>query len=371
MLGELERAKAELVRLAAADGEPGVAALVQLVAFERNRGHDEAAAAFLARAVTMPCSREQMFAIHVHEAELASRANRADDAFGALARAEALAEGMPRAAVLRLWVNEGAVRIRLDRPAEARTWLLRALELAESLGGQESAANCMLNLSLVCQEDGLSDESLLWAGRAVERSALVGAERPLVFSLLHLVTLHIDALRLDDAEAALARLGACLDRLDSDEARYNRHAREAELSLVRRQFQRSLDSAERGLALAAAHPRNEAALRVLRAQALLGLDRTAEALDEARCARATLAALGADGDAEEALAVAARAQRRLGADGAERRELRALSAPCSFAAALEKALADGDEGERGRWRAAAAHLATHARWKAELDAREA
>jgi tetratricopeptide (TPR) repeat protein len=367
MLGELDRARAELERLSETPGEPGVAALLLLVSFERNRGHDDAASAALARALAREASREQRLVMHLQAAELASRAARAEEALASLASAEALADGAPQSLVLRLWADEGAVRFRLDRHEEARQWLQRALDLAERTGALEMAANCMLNLSLTCDELGESDEALRWAENAVERSALVGAERQHVFSLLHLATILLDALRLDESEATLARLADGLARLDSDEARYICSARQAELSLARGRHAQALEVIERGASLAAEHPRHSAGFQVLRAHALIGLSRPAEAYDEAVDARAKLRALGADVDAEEALALAARALRQLGREGAERGELRMLQTPRAFAAALEKTLDASNLRERNEWRAAAARLAQHARWRAELD----
>jgi serine/threonine-protein kinase len=369
MLGELERARRELVRLSDAPGEAGVAALVLLVAFERNRGHDEAASAALAKALTRERSKEQRLLLHLQEAELASRAGRADEALAALARAEALAADIPQWLLLRLLLEEGNVRLQLDRMEEARGWLQRAMDLADELGAQELAAKCMHNLSLVCVELGEPDQSLRWSERAVERAALIGADRPHVFALLNLSGLLVDALRLDDAESVLVRLAESLDRLDSDEARYNCRAREAEVALARGQFDRALRAIEDGLQLAAAHPRNQAGFRVLRAQCLLGLHRVEEALEDARRSRAALAAVGAECDAEEALAIAARALRELSLDGDEREELRKIAAPRTFAAALEKLSEATDDAERARWRDSAQRLAQHARWRAELDSR--
>jgi tetratricopeptide (TPR) repeat protein len=286
----------------------------------------------------------------------------------ALERAETLAEGAPRSALLRLWATEGAVRYRLDRPAEAAVWIERALGLAEELGSQEIAANCMLNLSLVCDELGSPDESLRWAERAVERSQLIGADRQLAFSLLHLTALLIDALRLDEAEAALARLSEPVERMDSDEARYSARAREAEFALARGQFGRALEAATRGHDLAQEHPRNQANFHILRTQALLGLSRPGEALAEARLGRAELSTVGASADAEEAMAYAAQALRALGREGPERDELRALQVVCTFSAALEKALGAQGDAARRLWSAEARRLAIHPRWKAELEA---
>src|SRR5262249_49321235 len=156
-------------------------------------------------------------------------------------------------------------------------------------------------------EIGRTEESLAWAERAVERAALIGADRQGVFSMLHLATLLIDELHLDEAEAVLARLDDGLKRLDSDEARYNYCGREAELALTRNQLERALDAVARGLSFVRDQPRHEAGFFILRAQALLGLGRSEEAYEDARRARATLAALGVEADAEEALALGARA----------------------------------------------------------------
>jgi tetratricopeptide (TPR) repeat protein len=286
----------------------------------------------------------------------------------ALTKAEALSDGVSPSARLLHCLNGGVVRFRLDRFVEAKEWLLRALELAELVGAQEYAVNAMANLSLVCDDLGSFDDSIRWAERAVERAALVGADRQHVFASLHLAMLLVDSVRLDEAEVVLARIADGLDRLDSDEARYIRFARDAELALARGQFNEVLSAADRGLALAAAHPRNQAAFWVLRAQAELGLRRDADAYDDARRARAVFTELGADVDAEEALALAARAARQLGEVRQERAELRSLVEPRSFAAALEKLLDSTDSGDRTRWRRSAERLARHARWRAELAA---
>jgi tetratricopeptide (TPR) repeat protein len=202
----------------------------------------------------------------------------------------------------------------------------------------------------------------------VERAALVGADRQHVFSLLQLATLLLDALRLDDAQAIIGRLSESLERLDSDEARYACCAREAELCLARGRHQDALAVIDRGLALAARYPRHQAGFQVLRAEAFLGLHRTEEAYAEAVEARSALVAVGADADAEEALALAARALRLSGRCGPERDELRSVDEPRTFTAALERLLDAESLSERDRWRAAAERLARHARWRAELAA---
>jgi tetratricopeptide (TPR) repeat protein len=368
MLGELEHARTEFVRLADAPGEAGVAALIRLATFERNRGRDDAASAAVARALASEASNEQRLILHLQRAELASRAGDADDALAALAAAEALAGGAPRLSVLVLWSQQGVVRVRIDRHAEAKEWLQRALTLADEIGAQEHALNCMHNLSLACEELDLPGESIRWAEGAVERAALVGADRQYVFSLLHFATLLLDALRLDEAEATLTRLSESLERLDSDEARYNCCAREAELCLVRGRHANALAVIDRGLALAARSPRHHAGFQLLRAEAFLGLHRTEEAYGEAVQARSAFVAIGADTDAEEALALAARALRQSNKRGAERDELRSLVEPRTFIAALERTLDAESLLERDRWRAAAERLARHARWKAELAA---
>jgi tetratricopeptide (TPR) repeat protein len=368
MLGELERARTELVRLSDVDGEPGVAALMHLVAFERNRGHDDAASAALVRAFARECSSEQRCRLHLFEAELASRANRADAAMEALTKAEALSDGVSQGARLLLCLNGGVVRFRLDRFVDAKEWLLRALELSEQVGAQEYAVNAMANLSLVCDDLGSLDESIYWAERAVERAALVGADRQHVFASLHLATFLIDSVRLDEADVVLARITDELERLDSDEARYSRFARQAELALARGQFGVVLEAVDRGLTLASAHPRNQAGFWVLRAQAQLALRRHEEAYDDARRARSVFTALGADVDAEEALALAARAARQLGEIRQESEALRSIAEPRSFAGALERLLDSTDPMDRARWRQAAERLARHGRWKAELAA---
>jgi tetratricopeptide (TPR) repeat protein len=369
MLGDLDRAKAELVRLSDVEGDVGVAALVHLVEFERNRGHDAAANAALDRALRRECSAAQRIVLHIHEAELASRGDLQEEALKALARAEALAVGADPTTTLRLWANKGAVLQRLERPNEAKEWISRALELAEQVGRQEWAANCLLNMSFNCQDLGENEEALRWAERAVERAALIGADRQHVFALMSFTALLVDAMRLDDAESALARLADPVERLDSDEARYNFCAREAEVAIARGQFDRALAAADRGLAIVRDHPRHQANFLILRAQAHVGLGRHEEAYEESSRARAELTALGVDSDAEEALAVAVRTLRALGRDGPERAELRRLAEPQTFPAALEKLLAAEDENERRRWTQAANRLATHSRWKAELAAR--
>jgi hypothetical protein len=221
----------------------------------------------------------------------------------------------------------------------------------------------------VCDDLALPEPSLRWAERAVERAALIGADRQQVFALLNLSSLLIDALRLDEAEAVLVRLAESIDRLDNDEARYARCAREAELAVARGQFDRALDAIDRGLSVAAVPPRHRCGFRVLRAQALLGAGRAEDAYVEARGARSTLADLCADSDAEEALAYAARALRELGRTGPERDELRSIRTAQTFAAALEKTIDAVDESERRRWHDEATRLARNARWKSELSAR--
>jgi hypothetical protein len=367
MLGQLERARTELVRLSDAPGEPGVAALLRLVSFERNRGHDEAASAALTRALARQSSPEQRLALHLREAELASRAGRTEVALAALASAEALAGDASPIARLRLLADAGNVRFMLDQHVEAMASLHRALLLADELGAQEYATNCMLNLSLACDEAGRSEDAFSWAEKAVERATVVGADRQLAFSLSHLAGLLVDALRLDDAEAVLPRLHDVLDRLDSDEARYSACAREAELALARGAHDRALTAAERGYELAAAHPRNRAIFQTVKSRALLGINRTDEALEEARRARAALLAVGAEADAEEALACAARALRKLGRDDGERAALRALTDVRTFDAALER-LAEARGGvERESRLARAAALARNARSRRELE----
>jgi tetratricopeptide (TPR) repeat protein len=367
MLGELDRAKSEFVRLSEVDGDVGVAALLQLVSFERNRGHDAAAAEALARALSRECSKEQRLVLHLQEAELASRAGRAEEALAALARAEALGDSVSQLTRLRMYVDEGNVRFRLDRHAEALDWLRRGLELAEKSGAQEYTVNCMVNVSLACDELGRTEESLAWAERAADRAALIGADRQRVFAMLHLAALLIDDLRLDEAEAVLARLGDGLERLDSDEARYACCAREAEVAVARGQFERALNAVARGTSYIREQPRHQAGFLVLRAQALLGLGRNEEAYDEAVRARSALAALGVDSDAEEALALGARALRHLGRDGRERAELRSVTAPKTFAAAVEKMNDAASDAERGHWRSSAKRLAHHRRWRTELE----
>jgi hypothetical protein len=221
----------------------------------------------------------------------------------------------------------------------------------------------------VCDELGMPDDALRWAERSVERAALIGADREHVFSMLHLAMLLIDSLQLDDAEALLARLAEPLDRLASDEARYTFLARAAELALARRRFDAALEVADRGLAMESVPARDRAAMVMLRAHALLGLRRFEDAYGAARSARSVAVRLHADADAEEALAAAAAALRGLGRTGHEREELRALDAPSTFAAALERLL-DADEApERAARRLEAEGLARNARLMAELDAR--
>jgi tetratricopeptide (TPR) repeat protein len=368
MLGDLDRARTELVRLSEAEGEAGVAALLELVSFERNRGRDDAAKAVLERALQRGGSAEQQMILQIQRAELASRAGQSAEALAALDRAHTLSASASKQTRMRVWADSGNVLIRIDRPAEAKPLLQRALPAAEELGDQAIAVNCMLNLSLGCDSLGESAAALRWAERAVERASIVGADRQHVFSMLHLAMLHLDALRLDDAEVILARIGESLDRLDSDEARYIHCAREAEVAIVRGQFDRALDAAERGLAIVRDHPRSRANFLILRAQAHLGLGRQEAAYEESSRARAELTALGVASDAEEALAVAVRALRALGRDGPELGELRSLAEPLTFPAALEQLLAAADDEERRRSAEAANRLATHARWRAELAA---
>ncbi len=366
MLGELDRARADLTRLADAPGEAGVAALMNLVAFERNRGRDAAATAALERALARGCSTQQQFVLQMHKAELASRANREDEALSALARAEELAIHADTATTLRLSVGKGTVLHRLDRQGEAEAWMKQALDLAERLGRQEWAANCMHNLSVLNSDLGRRDEALRWAERAVDRAAVIGADRQQAFALSNLADLLISAMRLDDAEAALARLADPVERLDSDEARYNVFARESELALARGQFERAAAAADRAEALAGAHPRNRANIVLLKAQAELGMRRFEDALASARRARKALTEIGAEAEAEDALAHAARALRELRRPGAERDELARMESPLSFAAAVERMVESPDDIERERRRATAAALATDARLEAEL-----
>jgi len=368
MLGELDRARAELTRLADAPGEAGVAALVQLVAFERNRGRDDAASSALAKALARECSKEQQLALQIQRAELASRADRADEALAANTRAEELAAGADPVTTLKLWLNMGTVCLRLDRSEEAEQWLRRALEAAERLGYQQWAVNCMHNLSLICDDLHRPDESLAWAERAVERATLIGADRQEAFALSNLIALLIDSMRLEDAEAALSRLEVAVDRLDSDEARYMTHARESELALARNQFERAIAAARRGHALATGHPRNQAGFLLLSARGQIGVARFEEALATARRAGVDLAPFGGGPDAEEALAYAARALRAMDQEGAEREALRSLSAPQTFAAAFELLADAHDDDLRRRRRAEATRLARCERLKAELAA---
>jgi tetratricopeptide (TPR) repeat protein len=366
MLGELPRAREELTRLAQASGEEGLGALVELVRFEGNRGHDTEALRLLARASRLEGPPELRSRVLIQEAELASRAGREHEAFGALAKCEALADRLAPRDLLQHWVNETAVHFRFDHMDEAMRWAERALAKAEELGVAQIAAMCMHNLSLICDELGDGTAALAWAERAVERAALVGADREHVFALSNLTMLLTDALRLEEAEAALARLAIGVDRLDSDEARYNACARDAELAIARGSCDRALAAVNRGVDLAAAHPRNSAIFHTMRSHALLGLARAAEALEEARGARAKLVELGADADAEEALACAARALRMLGRGDAERAELRGLVDVQTFEAAIERVHDARGEAERDSRLARAAELARNPRSRREL-----
>jgi tetratricopeptide (TPR) repeat protein len=249
---------------------------------------------------------------------------------------------------------------------EAMRWGERTLAKAEELGVPQVAAACMHNLSLISETAGDVTAALAWAERAVERAALVGADREHVFALSNLTMLLTDALRLDEAEAALARLAIGVDRLDSDEARYNAFARDAELAIARGSCDRSLAAVNRGVDLAAAHPRNSANFHTMRSHVLLGLGRAAEALEEARGARKKLVELGAETDAEDALACAACALRMLGRDGAERAELRDLADIRTFEAAIERVHDARGEAERDSRLARAAGLARNARSRREL-----
>jgi hypothetical protein len=166
----------------------------------------------------------------------------------------------------------------------------------------------------------------------------------------------------------LARLVEPLDRLASDEARYVSCARAAELALARRRFDAALREADRGLSVETAPARHRAAILMLRAHSLLGLRRFEDAYEDAKTARSISVRIGADADAEEALAAAAAALRGLGRTGPERAAIETLKAPSTFAAALERAVACDDASERTLRRSEAERLARNARLRAELQA---
>jgi tetratricopeptide (TPR) repeat protein len=299
-------------------------------------------------------------------AELASRADREQESFDALAKIEALADRLSPRDLRAHWVNETAVHNRFDRVDEAMRWGERTLAKAEELGVPQVAAACMHNLSLISETAGDVTAALAWAERAVERAALVGADREHVFALSNLTMLLTDALRLDEAEAAFARLAIGVERLDSDEARYSACGREAELAIARGSYDRALAAVNRGLELAGAHPRNSANFHAMRSRALLGLGRAAEALEAARGARKKLVELSAEADAEDALACAACALRMLGRDGAERAELRDLADVRTFEAAIERVHDAHDDTQRNARFARASELARDAKSLREL-----
>ncbi len=363
--GDLDAANAEIERLSALPGEVGVRATLLLARFEGNRGRDDVAQRVLDRLRDADMSVEFRAEMHVLEAQIASRTNRTKDALRALSAAETLALDVPRPLLLRLWATEGTVRYRADHYQDARVWWERALALAEELGAHEEAAVTLHNLGLTCQDLGLPDEAAAWALRAADRATAIGADRVVVFALLQLAALQVAALQSDAAEATLAKARPVLDRCHSDEAEYAFCARETEIALARHTFDRALARADRGVALSHLHPRNEASFGLLRALALLGLDRAEDALDVARATRAAFYRLGAEEEGEEALALTARALRTLGRSGREIAELRALTAATTFTGALERAMAETGEA-RERLRPDAERLARTARERAEL-----
>ncbi|MHC4922863.1 MAG: hypothetical protein ACYTG4_02135 [Planctomycetota bacterium] len=185
-----------------------------------------------------------------------------------------------------------------------------------------------------------------WARRAVEQASLLGSDRTLVFARLQLSDILIRDLRFADAGMELKAVADDVERLDSDEARFQLAARRAEWALGQGDGPAALDLATEGLALTADLPSHAAGFHGYAASAHLLNGALEDALASARKARTMFASLGATAFEEESLAVVARAARLLEREEPETAELRALEGPVTVMSAVEAALAADVEERR-------------------------
>jgi len=259
---------------------------------------------------------------------------------------------------------------RLSRYEEAGPPCEEALALADELDDHDTASVLLYNRALLGLQRGRLEEATADARRMVERASIMDADRHIAFGGLLEAHLLVRALRLDEARERLESVEPRLQRLQNAELLSLQADRWCQLELARGDGKESLRWADRGLEVGRELPPHVAGFHAYRAEALLILGEAEGALEAARRSGEAQLALGSLPEAEEAAALAARALRRLGREGDERRRFRDGEEAATPRGAMEEALeAPTTEGARRRARRAwdlAKEAATRAMVRAGL-----